>query len=295
MQILNQILQLPIWLIIVLLILIGMLMLISLRTGRELHFWPPSIGPTIEKSKLEEEIKRLQDRLQEADTRYSNLKTDADLSKERVQDELKNSQKKLQEAEQKCTELQEKLAATWRPMSSEQHISILLPLFDRQAMRVPTHEEHFGNMISSLEDLRNKLQQFGISTIRNPLIRELFEKIKKDLEWIEGIVLTLAQKNIMKSQIFNAPGTSSEIRRLDKKVIKPVPLMIEKEFDDTHLLIETMVERAWRGNHQTTKEVTSSEVVNSMTASWFFASIDRTRLNMLSEIIILRRLLEQDI
>lgn len=293
MQILNQLSQLPIWLIIILLILIGTLMLISLRTGRELHFWPPSIGPTIEKSKLEEEIKRLQDRLKEEDIRYSNLKKDADLSRERIEDELKSSQKKLQEAEQKCTELQEKLAATWRPLSSEQHISTLLPLFDRQAMRVPTHEEHFGLMIASLENLRNKLQQAGISTIRNPLIRELFEKIKKDLEWIEGTVLILARKDITKSQVFNAPLTSSKIMRLNKEVLKPVPLMIEREFDDTQQLIETMVERAWRGK-QTTKEVTLSETVNSMTASWFFAAIDRTRLNMLSEITILRRLLEQD-
>jgi hypothetical protein len=48
-DILKQISQIPIWFILALLFLILLSILISLRTGREIHIWPPSIGPAKER------------------------------------------------------------------------------------------------------------------------------------------------------------------------------------------------------------------------------------------------------
>jgi hypothetical protein len=66
-----------------------------------------------------------------------------------------------------------------------------------------------------------------------------------------------------------------------------------KEFEDRKQLILTMVDRPWRG--KTSKEITQDQLVNAMTVIWFFASIDRNRMNILSNITIMRRLLEQNI
>jgi len=154
--------QIPLWILILLVLLIVILVIAALRTGREIQFWPPSLGPAIAKTHLEEQIKVLQTRLDEEEKRYSKLQADH-------------------------SKLEEKISRTWRPLggNQDQDVGRLLALFDRRAMRVPMDGEDLVLMLHSLEELRVKLQTAGISTLSNPLVREIFEEMRKDLEWVE--------------------------------------------------------------------------------------------------------------
>lgn len=68
--------QIPLWILILLVAPIVILVIAALRTGREIQFWPPSLGPAVAKTHLEEQMKVLQTRLDEEEKRYSKLQAD---------------------------------------------------------------------------------------------------------------------------------------------------------------------------------------------------------------------------
>lgn len=242
MSIPTQISQIPIWLLALLFLLLLGTLIYALVTGREIHFWPPSIGASIKNENLENHIKQLQDQLLEEKSRNEAYQKEIERITKTYKDEILMLENRIKTADTDYTELQEKLNATWQPLLGESNMGFILTLFDRQAMKVPANEEHLIGMMKSLHHLRISLQKAGVSTIRNPLVRDTFEKIKKDLQWIEDATVVLAKKKLLKPDFFWPPGNKFIIELAEEFKDFPdsahIAMSAEREFEDIeHFLV----------------------------------------------------------
>jgi hypothetical protein len=252
-----QLLSLPLWVTIAVALLLISAIIIALLTGREIQFWPPKIGQSIDKTLLEEKNKDLND--------------------------------KLAEARIEVTRLKEKLEVIMQPLSKEKTIGDLLTLFDRQAMRTSLFVEDYEKMYSSLRDLRIGLQQGGVSTVKNPLLRELLKKIIGDIEWIEG---TKASYRLL--DLKDAGEVIRVAFPLDYILnINNIPYALtDEEFEKIKEFMNHTLSRTWSDSR--TKKLTREQISNACTVLWFFSATETKRRNILSEVELMRMFLTEE-
>lgn len=281
--------QLPVYTPVVLLILILFVLLIILRTGRELSIWPPKIGPSVEIARLQEQLKVNEERLSLAREENIGLeKKLAEIIKERDNLAVQINDLKL-ENEKHSNEIR---------VFSDPELRSLLSLFDRMSMQVPSHDEDFAMMLRSLHELRLDLQKQGISTIKNRYLNTVFGAIHNDLYTIETMIRTFVRSDMTRATKIFDPLMSQRIMREiveDSGDPRDDPLGIlnsgaghgaQLRIQDTRRLIESMTYHSWRDENM--KTITQDQLVSAMTFSWLLGSVDALRAGIMSQITIFK-------
>lgn len=151
-------------------------------------------------------------------------------------------------------------------------------------------------MLRSLGELRVQLQTAGISTLSNPLVREIFEEMKKDLEWVEETAGFIPQftgpaQNLLAQHTLRLLNERASLSPNSiKQAANPNMSGSRKtEIDQLTRPIDLTIERSgWP------KRVSKEEFIATLTIIWIFASIDTARMRLLSDVEILRKIREQE-